>query len=114
VAFPGRLNRANVRWATDNASAFVLPSRVEPFGIVVLEAMAAGLPVVVSARGGASEIVRDGVDGLVVDPFDRDALASAIDSVLSDTEQRKRLITAGRERVGNFDWPLITHRYLEI
>ena len=59
----GRFSRANVHWATGRASAFVLPSRVEFVGIVVLQMMAAGLLVVVSARGGAVEIVRDGITG---------------------------------------------------
>jgi glycogen(starch) synthase len=114
VLLPGRFSRGNVRWATESASAFVLPSRVEPFGIVVLEAMAAGLPVVVSSRGGAGEIVRDGVDGLVVDPFDRTALASAIGRVISDGAERDRFIASGRERVLAYDWPLITQRYVKI
>jgi glycosyltransferase involved in cell wall biosynthesis len=70
---------ARQRGATSNARAFVLPSRVEPFGIVVLEAMHAGTPVVVSVHGGATEIVQDRVTGLVVDPFDAQALADALE-----------------------------------
>lgn len=112
VVLPGRFSRGNVRWATSRASAFVLPSRVEPFGIVVLEAMVAGLPVIVSGHGGAVEIVRDGVDGLVVDPVDRQALGAAIDRLLSNGAERERLIGAGRERVRSFEWPVITREYL--
>jgi glycogen(starch) synthase len=114
VVLPGHFSRANVRWATSNASAFVLPSRVEPFGIVVLEAMMAGVPVVVSSHGGAVEIVRDGIDALVVDPFDLSALAGGIDRVLKDGALRDQFVAAGRERVRGFEWPLITRRYLEL
>jgi glycogen synthase len=114
VVLPGRFSRGAVRWATSHASVFVLPSRVEPFGIVVLEAMAAGVPVVVSSRGGAGEIVRDGIDGLVADPFDREALATAIERVLDDAAARERFVASARDRVREFDWPLITRRYLDV
>jgi glycogen(starch) synthase len=114
VVLPGRFSRANVRWALSHAAAFVLPSRVEPFGIVVLEAMAADVPVIVSSRGGATEIVRDDIDGVVVDPTDRSALAAAIESVVRDTERRDGLVASARERVHEFDWPLIANRYVQI
>ena len=60
------------------------------------------------------EIVRDGIDGLVVDPLDRGALADAIDRVLTDSSQRVRFAAAGRERVRSFEWPLIAGRYQDI
>jgi glycogen synthase len=106
VILPGRLSRGQVTWATRHASAFVLPSRVEPFGIVVLEAMDAGLPVVVSSHGGAGEIVRHGIDGLVVDPFDLDALA--------DPGATEGFIAAGRARSSEFSWEAITDRYVAL
>jgi glycogen(starch) synthase len=111
VVFPGRLSRNQVAWATAAASLFVLPSRVEPFGIVVLEAMRAGLPVVVSNRGGAPDIVRDGVEGFVVDPTDTAGLSARIGTVLADPELAARLGAAGRERVTAFDWGAITRQY---
>ncbi len=112
VHFPGRLSRSQVAWATDHASVFVLPSRVEPFGIVVLEAMRAGLPVIVSSRGGATDIVREGVEGLVVDPEDTDALAAALQRIVANPELAARFGAAGRERVQGYDWPGITDRYV--
>jgi glycogen synthase len=114
VAFPGLLSRAQVTWAMATAEAFVLPSRVEPFGIVVLEALAAGCPAVVSARGGAPEIVRGGVDGLIVDPLDVGALASAVARVLDDTRLRQELRRAGPQRAAEFEWGAIASRYREI
>jgi glycogen(starch) synthase len=111
VEFPGMLSRGQVAWAMGAAAVFVLPSRVEPFGIVVVEALRAGCPAIVSARGGAAEIVRNGVEGIVADPFDTGALATAIDSVLSDESLADRLGRRGRTRAADFDWEAIAQRY---
>jgi glycogen synthase len=114
VHLPGNLSRGEVAWAMDAAEAFVLPSRVEPFGIVVLEALRAGCPVVVSARGGAREIVRDGIDGLVVDPVQPDALSTTISRLLMDKELAQRLSRSGRARAAEFNWPSIAACYREL
>jgi len=111
IILPGRLDRAAVAWAMDHAEVFVLPSRVEPFGIVVLEAMRAGCPVVVSCHGGALEIVRHGRDGLVADPFDPQDLAEGMSALLSDPSRASHLAATGRVRVATFSWSLIVERY---
>lgn len=72
--------------------ASVLP---EPFGQVVVEAMACGVPVVAAAAGGPAEVVTDGVNGLLVRPGDAAVLAAAIDRLLSDGDLRTRLSEAG-------------------
>lgn len=71
----------------------------EPFGQVIVEAMAAGAAVVATAGGGASELVDDGVDGLLVPPDDVDALAVALRRLAGDPDLRQRLGRAGRARV---------------
>jgi glycogen(starch) synthase len=114
VALPGKLSRRQVRWGMEAARVFVLPSRVEPFGIVVLEALRAGCPAVVSVHGGATEIVRDGIDGLVVDPLDADALARAIHRLLAEPELSSRLRRAGRSRAAAFDWSSVAAQYREL
>ena len=78
---------------------FVLPSLWEGLPMAVLEAMAAGLPVVATAVGGTPEVVVDGVTGLLVPPRDPHALAEAILRLLRDPDLRKRMGGAGRERV---------------
>ncbi|HUL84310.1 MAG TPA: glycosyltransferase family 4 protein [Actinomycetota bacterium] len=79
----------------------------ESFGVVLIEAMAAGLPVVASDIAGYDEVVTDGVDGLLVPPGDPDALASAAGRIFDDAALAERLATAGRERAAAFDWSVI-------
>jgi glycosyltransferase involved in cell wall biosynthesis len=70
----------------------------EPFGRVIIEGMAAGLPVIASDAGGAKEIVEDGVNGLLTPPGDVPALAAAMQKILEDRALRERLQSAGRQR----------------
>ncbi len=81
------------------ADIFALPSRWEGFGIAAAEAMAAGLPVVATRVPGLTEVVADGLSGLLVDSEDVDALTSALRRLVSDPGLRSRLGAAGVERV---------------
>jgi glycosyltransferase involved in cell wall biosynthesis len=90
VALPGWV--ANVAAALSRSELFVLPSRYEGFGNVVAEALACGVPVVtLDCPSGPGEIVRDGVDGLVVPADDMTGLEQALGRVMSDTALRGRL-----------------------
>jgi len=111
VHFVGRLSREQVAAAMAGARVFVMPSRLEPFGIVVLEAWRAGTVVVATDRGGPPEFVRDGVDGLLVDPFDTAAVAAVLGRVLDDDGLRGSVAAAGRQRVLSFGWPRIADEY---
>lgn len=97
------------------ADAFVFPTRYEPFGMVITEAMAAGLPVVTTASAGASEVITPGVDGLVLeDPDDADALASALDGLLADPARRAEMGTAARETAKRVDWDYVASETLKV
>ncbi|QDU84353.1 Spore coat protein SA [Planctomycetes bacterium Pla163] len=101
VTFTGLLDRAAVGRLLASSHLFVLPSLwSEPFGLATLEALAHGLPAVVSSAGGSPEIVRDGLDGLVVPSGDAAALAEALVRLERDEVARMRLARAGLERVG--------------
>lgn len=86
------------------SDVLVLPSRDEGFGLVLLEAMAAGLPVVATRVGGIPEIVRHNENGLLVERGDVNALADAILKVLEDEDLRNRLVEGGLKTVERFSW----------
>jgi glycosyltransferase involved in cell wall biosynthesis len=77
---------------------FVLPSLAEPFGLVILEAMALGRPVIATDAGGPREIVEEGVTGLLVPPSDPPALAAAIRKLLADRQATETMGRRGQER----------------
>nr|WP_202425253.1 glycogen synthase [Streptomyces sp. HUCO-GS316] len=114
---PQMLPRPEVIQLLTHAAAFVCPSVYEPLGIVNLEAMACGTPVVASRVGGIPEVVDDGKTGVLV-PVDDDfetGLAQALDSVLGDPETARRMGEAGRERaVGEFGWDAVARRTVRL
>ncbi len=91
--------RADVPELMAVCDMLVLPTRNEAFGLVLLEAMAAGLPVISTRVGGPEEIIRDGESGLLVPPADAPALAGAIRTIREDRALAARLAGAGRRQV---------------
>ena len=102
VTFLGRVDRNRLPELFWHSDVFVLPSRMEAFGVAILEALAAGVPVVATDVGGIPEIVRDGVDGLLIPADDPVALAGAIRKVVSDEPLKRRLAEAGPPRAEAF------------
>jgi L-malate glycosyltransferase len=80
----------------------LVPSTEEPFGLVVVEAMTAGTPVVATSRGGPAEVIRDGVDGRLAPPGDAERWAAAASDVLADPAEQARLAVGGRETARRF------------
>jgi len=108
VFFTGYVSDDEVKGLLGLADVQVVPSIYEPFGIVCLEAMASGAPVVASDTGGLSEIVEDGVTGLKVPPNNSDAIAHAVNRLLSDSALREGVSKKARERAsGRFSWKAI-------
>ncbi|GIE86483.1 glycosyltransferase family 4 protein [Actinoplanes regularis] len=117
VDFAGELRGSDLVAAMQQAAVLVLPSLTpaESFGMVLIEAMACGTPVIGSAVGGIPHVITDEVTGLLVPPGDHDALAAACRRVLSDPQVADRLGRSGREQaVKCYDWAHLTDRYLGI
>ncbi|KOG31786.1 glycogen synthase [Streptomyces resistomycificus] len=114
---PQMLPRPEVIQLLTHAAVFVCPSVYEPLGIVNLEAMACGTPVVASRVGGIPEVVEDGRTGVLVsvdDDFET-GLARALDSVLGDPAAAREMGEAGRERaVGEFGWDAVARRTVRL
>lgn len=107
--------RADIAAAFADADIFLFPTRYEPFGMVIGEALASGLPVVTSARAGAADLIRDGVSGWVVpDPEDEAAFAAAIDRILDDDDARAAMSRAAREAVKDLTWDSVAAQTLEV
>ncbi|MCD6386680.1 glycosyltransferase [Candidatus Sumerlaeota bacterium] len=84
------------------SDVFVLPSFKEGFSNAIVEAMAAGLPVIASRVGGNAEAVIDGSTGILISPYDSSALANAVIRLAKDTSLRQRMSSAGSKRAENF------------
>ena len=104
VTFTGPLPYDSLRDRYAACDVLVNPSLSEAFGMTVLEAMAAGLPVVVTRVGGMTDLVRDGETGLVVPPADPSALGDALMRLLSDPALRADLGRAARRYAEQFSW----------
>jgi hypothetical protein len=98
VELAGQVSAERLSELYRQCSLFVAPSLWESFGLVFLEAMARGKPVVGTTAGGIREVVEDGVTGILVRPGDAEDLAEAIRSLLADPEQRLAMGRAGLER----------------
>ena len=110
IVFKGALMPEEVPAFLMTGTVFVCPSLAEGFGIVILEAMAAGCAVVAADTGGIPDIVNDGVDGLLVPVADAHALAAAVIRVLNDSTLRATLARAGMVRARGFDWQKLASR----
>jgi glycosyltransferase involved in cell wall biosynthesis len=113
VEFLGHVDFARLAGEYRRADVFCLPSRQEGFGIVFLEAMAAGLPIVAARAAAVPEVVSDGESGILVGPDRPDDLAAALDRLLSDPAERLRMGEAGRRRAASYEVSRVSGLFLE-
>ena len=104
VVFTGRLTEDEKASALDGCAFFVLPSRYEPYGIVLLEAAAHGKALVATREGGPGSIVKEGVNGFLVPPGDADALSQAISVLASDSRRAVQMGERARELALQHTW----------
>ncbi len=105
VVFTGFLAGEELASAVASADVMVFPSQTDTLGLVLLEAMAAGTPVVAAAGGGVPDVVEDGVSGLLFAPGDGAAAAAAVRGLLDDPLRRELLRLGGRRQAEAWSWP---------
>jgi glycosyltransferase involved in cell wall biosynthesis len=113
VRFHGAAPRPAVLSALASARVAVFPSFAEAFALAPLEAMAHACPTIYSRRGSGPELIRDGQDGLLVEPSNHEEIAAAVLRVLADDDLAARLAIAGRRRViEHFSWDVLLEKNL--
>lgn len=115
VFFEGKVPNNRIPQYFQKAVMFCSTSREEAFGRAIIESLSSGRPVVATATSGATEIIDNGKDGLLIPINDNKALSEAINTLLNDEELRKRMALAGRKSAeSKFDWSVICRQYLGI
>jgi len=112
VTFSGFLIKGEYQKLLNSVDIFTLPSRSEGFPVAILEAMALGKPVIASSRGGISEMVQDGRNGVLVEPSSGQ-IANAILYLLGNADIRREISRNNLQDVARFDWNLIIDRYID-
>jgi len=113
VTFLGHLSREAVRDSMWRANAFVLPSYIETFGVVLIEAMATGLPVISARSGGPEEIITSNT-GLLVEPGNVTALAQAMRQLINEPHSLADAISIRREIVSKYDRKVLVKRLMAL
>lgn len=108
--FVGYLQGLELASAYASADAFIFPSRTETLGLVLLEAMAAGCPVVAARSGGIPDIVEDGVNGYLFDPQDEQGAIAATQRLLQQQDQREVLRQNARQEAEQWGWAAATRQ----
>ncbi len=102
------------RWAAERGGVFVNPAFTEPFGLTLLEAAAAGLPLVATNDGGPRDILANCRNGTLVNPLDAGEIAKALQDILSDPERQRSLAERGHKEVRrHYAWATHVKTYLE-
>lgn len=114
VFMVGRLTKEKVAQLMAAADVFVLPSKMESFGLSLLEASAAGVPVVCSNAGGVPEVFQDGFNALLYPPGDDNAMAKAIICLIQDRELAKKISANAVETASRFTWEMTAERTLRV
>ncbi len=114
VNFPGKLYGRELQDEYINSDAFVLPSLKEGLPLSILEAMAAGLPVIATDVGGIATICINKVTGLLIKPKDANMLAQAMVEVMENKDLREKLARSGRDVVSRFTWESTEREYGKI
>jgi len=110
VKFFGQILNEKIPEFLASANCFVLPSVSEGFGIVILEAMAAGVPVIATNVGGIPDIIENGKNGILVEPKNPEAIVKAIIKIFSDSQFAQKLVQNANANLTRYDWDNIAQK----
>ena len=96
------------------ANVFVLPSLCEPYGKVILEAMASGVPIIATNRGGTQEIIKNKENGILVSVKNSKSIANAINNLFINVKLKNYMIKNGFKTAETHDWKNIANQYTKI
>ncbi len=115
VLFEGRVDQLRPRYLA-SAEVLCTPCQLASFGMVLLEAMSAGVPVVASRNSGFQRLMEDGRQGFLIDPPDGEQeFAAALNLLLEDVELARKMGAAGRQlALANYAWPVVADRLEEL
>jgi glycosyltransferase involved in cell wall biosynthesis len=114
VFMVGGLTKEKVAQLMAAADVFVLPSKMESFGLALLEASATGVPVVCSDAGGVQEVFQDGFNALLYSPGDDNAMAKAIIRLIQDRELARKISANAMKTAGRFTWEMAAEQTLRV
>jgi len=114
VLFLGKQAQDTLPYYYSAAQVLVMPSHYESFGMVALEAMACGTPVVASQVGGLAYLVQDGVTGYVVPDGNPAALAGRLSALIQDPQLRRKLGQQASTAAREYAWPVIGRQVMEL
>lgn len=114
VDFQGRIRHDKLPNIYANSHVFVLPSLNEGMSNTMLEALAAGLPIVATDTGGTKELVRDGENGSIVRMKDEKDIADKIGKLIDDQELREKMSRKSRQRAEELSWKNVANEYVEV
>jgi len=114
VVFLGKRSQDTLPYYYSAADVLVMPSHYESFGMVALEAMACGTPVIASQVGGLAFLVQDGITGFTIPNDDPDALCSRLTRLLSENDLRRQMGAAAAANAHNYAWASIARQMLDV
>jgi glycosyltransferase involved in cell wall biosynthesis len=114
VRFTGRLDQTDIVREMHQAHVLVLPSVFEGFGLVIVEAMATGMPVIASTHSAGPDVIREGVDGFVLEPDDVTGLVDRLERLRVDRDRAVEMGIAACDQAKNFSWEAHSVRVKDI
>ncbi|CEQ00895.1 glycosyltransferase family 4 protein [Paraclostridium sordellii] len=115
IIYLQKIQQSKLRYVYEISDVFLLPTKYEIFGMVLLESMYFGLPVITSRNGGSLTIIENQVNGIVIDEFDINVWSNYIIKILRDDNFKKKLsLNASNTIKGNYTWDILIDKYIAI